>query len=88
MQRPRIKYLFQHLPERIKGNHCKNVDQDSSFEVTKFREPNKTDSLTKKSHFIKNCLTWFSKERVEFKTAQLNTAQTDKPLIKKFSNLK
>jgi hypothetical protein len=79
------------LPESTKENHNKTADQDSSFEVTKFREfrePNKTDSLTTKGKLIKSRLMWFIKQRAGFKTAQLNTAQTDMALSKKFPNLK
>ena len=75
MRGPINTSLSQHLPERTKGNHYKTDDQDSSFEVTKFREPNKTDSLTKKAHFVKNSLMLFSKERVGSMTAQLSTAK-------------
>jgi hypothetical protein len=90
-QRPCFKCLPQHLSERTKGNHYKTACQDSSFEVTKFREPYlqyKTGSLTTKGNFIKNSLTWFSKQRDCFNTAQLNTAQIDMPLSKKIPQFK
>ena len=79
--------MSQHLPERTRGNHHKADNLNSSSDVTKFREPHKTDSLKTKGNFIKNSLTWFSKQKVRFYNCSAEHSKV-MPLGKKFPNLK